>query len=182
MRLNTQRTVLRLCGTAMLLVVCIPQAYAASFWSFNTNDTAGAPGTTVGWDYTISNLDSMDWLSLTGLNVDPFLHGTPQLLFDFPIIAPSATLTVPYDGTNGLYELTWDGTAPMGFVNTGKFTLSADWYNGDPLTSGSFIAAAGDQSVTYRATVVPVPAAWVLFASGLAGLTAFRRRKHKIQN
>lgn len=178
MRLISQKTLSRSISVTLLLWIFSAQVHAATDWSFSTNNTAGAPGATVGWGYTITNFDSVNWLSLTGLSVDPFIHGTPQLLFDYPAIAPGSSLSVSYDGINGLYQFTWDSNAPLGFTNSGQFTLSADWYNGDPFAGGSFIDVAPERSASYTATVVPLPAAWVLLTSGLAGLALSRRRKN----
>ena len=73
-------------------------------------------------------------------------NGTPTLLFDFPILAPGGTVTEAFDSVNsiGLFELQWDVSAPVGFVNIGNFTLSGEWWDGDPLNGGNFIAAAPD--------------------------------------
>src|ERR1035437_6525673 len=82
----------------------------------------GSPGSTVGWGYSLANNDPTNWFLTILLNSDSFANGTPSLLFDFPIVAPGATVSVPYDpGTAGLYELTWDIGAPVGFVNSGNF-------------------------------------------------------------
>ncbi|HYR88897.1 MAG TPA: hypothetical protein VE422_32780, partial [Terriglobia bacterium] len=50
---------------------------------------SGTPGSTVGWGYTVANL-STNWLLTTNLSADLFLNGTPNALFDFPILAPGA--------------------------------------------------------------------------------------------
>jgi hypothetical protein len=145
---------------------------------------AGSPGTSVGWGYSITNQSSADWLVTTDLTADPFLHGTPTLLFDFPTIAPGQTITEPFDANTaaGLYELTWDSGAPDGFVNTGSFVLSAQWWDGDPLSGGAEIAAAPDASAAYSATAsavvnnAPEPSAWLMVGSGLIVLMRLRRR------
>ena len=95
---------------------------------------AGPPGSTVGWGYSITNNSLTDWFLPTVLNSDSFANGIPAVLFDFPMVAPGASISVSFDsGTaTGLYELTWDGGAPVGFVNSGNFVLSAQWWDGDP--------------------------------------------------
>jgi len=153
-----------------------------------SGDVSGLPGSTVGWGYSITNDSSADWLVTSDLTSDPFLNGTPNLTFDFPDLGPGATVTVPFSlvATTGcpappcgLYELTWDTTAPAGFVNSGDFTLSAQWWTGDPLNGGMFIMDASDSLASYSAMVVgsvPEPSAVLLLFGGL-GAVAFRMRR-----
>lgn len=184
--MKKQRYVFLILG--MLLLVGRLPAYAIPTWSFELIPMDGAvegpPGSTVGWGYTISNPDPLNWLAPWNVSADPFVNGTPNLIFDFPIVAPSTTITVPYDGINGFYELSWDASAPIGFTNSGSFIVSADWYDADPLAGGNFLEAAEDRSVSYLATVasvapapVPEPATWLLMASGFGGLAVWRRRQ-----
>lgn len=163
-------------------------AHAIPDWSFDTipagGDVEGPPGSTVGWGYTLTNPDPESFLALTGLTHDPVANGAPLALFDFPIVPPLETLSVPYDGVNGLFQLTWDATAPVGFTNGGVFVLSADWYNGDPLAGGTLVEAAPDRNAPYSATVarpVSEPPLRLWLASGLAGVAALasgRRTRH----
>lgn len=167
---------------AMILLLGGQSAYAIPDWSFNLlpagGNVSGPAGSTVGWGYEITNSDTDNWLSVWGLSADLFLNGSPMSLFDFPSLAPGASVTVPYDEVSGLglYQLTWDITAPNGFANSGTFILSADWYDGDPLGGGSWNGTAPDQNAAYTATVtsaaVPEPATWLLLVSGLAGVVA----------
>src|SRR4051812_20629330 len=86
----------------------------------SSGNIAGQVGTTIGWGYVITNPSSSgDWLVTDTLNADLFANGTPNSLFDFPILAPGTTLSVSYDPLTdaGLYKLSWDPTAPDGFVN-----------------------------------------------------------------
>lgn len=125
----------------------------------------GAPGSTVGWGYSLINTSLTDWFVTTNLSADSFANGTPSLIFDFPVIAPGATVAVPFNVLTGagLYQLTWDVGAPNAFVNGGNFVLSAQWWSGDPFNGGSLLFDATDTSVPYSATVsgasgVPEPA------------------------
>jgi hypothetical protein len=128
-----------------------------SFSVVPTGGTVQGPaGSTVGWGYSITNNDTTDWLVTTDLTAGTFTNGTPDpSLFDFPDIAPGATVTVPYDPTTGagLFGLTWNANAPIGFTDSGLFTLSAEWWSGDPLAGGSFLQAAADETAAYSATV-----------------------------
>lgn len=151
---------------------------------------SGPPGSTIGWGYSLTNTDPSNWFVSTNLNADSFSNGTPSLLFDFPILAPGGSVTEAFDSVNsiGLYELIWDPGAPVGFVNGGNFTLSGEWWDGDPLNGGNLIAAAPDVSLAYSATVtqgsssaVPEPSSWVLFVSAISVMfwrrLAVRNRK-----
>jgi hypothetical protein len=148
-----------------------------------SGDLAGPAGSTVGWGYSITNESPTDWLLTINLNSDSFLDGTANLLFDFPEVAPEATVTELFDPINsiGLYELTWDPDAPTGFVNSGNFVLSAQWYDGDPFNGGNYIADAPDTNAAYSATVspsgAPEPATLFPISVGMVLLGAKGRRR-----
>ena len=163
----------------LFLLGCHLPAYADPF-TFSTlpgsGDVAGPAGSTVGWGYSITNNSLTDWLVTTAISAGTFFNGIPSAIFDFPILAPGATISVPFSaaGGLGLYELTWNATAPAGFVNSGTFDLSAEWWNGDPFAGGSFLALAADETAPYTATVtaraLPVPSTLLLMVLGLAAL------------
>jgi PEP-CTERM motif len=148
-----------------------------------SGDVSGPPGSTVGWGYTITNNTAL-WIQAMAVSADAFLNGTPNLIFDFPAIAPGSFVTLDFSLVMtgscalppcGLYELTWDTTAPIGFVNSGTFIVSSDFYSCDPNMPGCFdLGAAPDASATYSATVTgtgtPEPSSLILMASGFAGL------------
>jgi len=137
---------------------------AADIYSFSLLPTdgnvAGTPGSTIGWGYSLTNQSSTYWLVTSGLNAGSFQNATPNLIFDFPDLAPGATVTVPFNAAMaaGLYELTWGSSAPLNFTNTGTFVLSAQWWNGNPLGNGTFVTNAPNASQAYAATVTPEPA------------------------
>src|SRR3989442_10738931 len=115
---------------AWAILIGSSAAYADTF-AFGSlppsGDVSGPAGSTVGWGYVITDPSPDNWLVLTGLSAGSFLNGTPDSsLFDFPILAPQTTLSVPFDPVNGtgLFALTWDTAAPAGFVNSGNFILS----------------------------------------------------------
>lgn len=137
-------------------------------------------GNTNGWGYTITNLSTTDWLVTTGVSAGPFAGGTANAIFDFPVVAPGATVSQAYrqfgdiscgPGPCGLYEFTWDLDAPINAENLGTFVLSAEWWTGDPLSGGQFITGADDTFAEYRTQViVPEPVTVVLAGAGLAVL------------
>lgn len=157
-------------------------------WSFELlpadGNISGPPGSTIGWGYTIRNLDDTDWLELTGISADQFEYGTADAgIFDFPILAPGATLIVGYDGISGLYALTWDISAPIDFINSGTFILSGEWWSDDPFTGGSSLLVAEDKSQPYTATVaaaVPEPTTILLLGSGLLSIFGLRKKPSTI--
>ena len=170
----------------LVFLLAAPPIWADTF-TFSlippTGDVSGAPGSTVGWGYTITNNSSDYWLVTTDLGATGSFHdGTPMDIFDFPDLAPGGTMTEDFNPAipTGLYELTWAGNAPGGSANSGNFDLSAQWYNGNPLSGGTFVSDATDQTQPYSASVVasvPEPAPFLLLLTGLWGLEALRKRR-----
>src|SRR5215471_6058332 len=118
-------------------------AQAGTVWSFATipasANIAGPAGSTVGWGYSITNPDASQWLVLSSVSADPFVQAMPLSIFDFPIVAPGITVSQPYNGASGLYQLTWNPGAAPGTTNSGTFVLSAEWWDGNPLAGGIFL-------------------------------------------
>ena len=158
-----------------LLFICLSAipAIAADVYTFNISspENVSGPGlpTVTGWGYTIQNQSSSDWLVTTGLSVGAFYYATPQLLFDFPALAPGATVDVPFDPVTprGLYAILWNANVPAGFVNSGTFALSAQWWSGDPSHGGTLISIAPGQSQPYSASLTPVPEPATVGLTGL---------------
>jgi hypothetical protein len=151
-------------------------AMAADIYTFTVppaENVSGPAGLSItGWGYTIHNESSSLWLVTTGLSTGTFLYATPALLFDFPDIAPGATVDVPYDPVTpaGLYQVVWNTDAPPGFVNSGTFALSAQWWSGNPLSGGTLVAIAPGESQPYSASFAAIPEPGTI---GLAGLALF---------
>ncbi len=164
----------------------------ADSWTFATLPADGAisgpAGSTIGWGYSITNNSSQDWLVLTDLVAGNFQDGTPNaFLFDFPILAPGATAMEQFDVVHGigLYSLQWDSNAPVGFTNSGNFVASADFYDGDPLGTGSFVSHGLDQTAPYSATVgtagpvaTPEPAGVFMVVGVLASVGLARKFRY----
>lgn len=133
----------------------------------------GAPGSLIGWGYSITNDSFTNWLEPLTVNAGIFQHATLDIgdYFDFPLIAPSQTVTEAFTSAgvsgfgSGLAGLTWALSAPLGFVNTGNFDLSACWAN----SAGACVQSAPDDLAAYSATVatvatVPEPPTWLVGA------------------
>jgi hypothetical protein len=179
----------------LLIAICLSilPVTAAELYTFTplgpeTVSGPGGVGSVTGWGYSIQNQSSSDWLVTTGLIAGAVFHATPQLLFDFPDVAPGATATVLYDPgppANGLYQLVWDANAPAGLVNSGSFTLEAQWWSGDPLAGGAFLATAPTVSEPYSTATTPEPAATGMLALSFllfGAARAFRRRRGVCQS
>jgi hypothetical protein len=177
---------LRLTLTA-LLFSCFSCPLAADSLTFSLlppgGTVTGSPGSTVGWGYSITNNSTLDWFIATGLNPDSsFSDGTPLSLFDFPNIGPGASAVESFDSVNsiGLYQFSWDPSAPSGDSNSGNFALSGQWWDGDPLNGGNFIANAIDTTAMYTAIVdnstsSPEPMSAFLALAGLVGIGCIRK-------
>ncbi len=171
---RNSRHLAQLAGVVLSLASPLWADSIASTLLPSDGNVSGPAGSLVGWGYSITNQSTSDWFLATNLNSDSFSNGTPTLLFDFPEVAPGATVTEPFDPVNGIgiYELQWDPVASVGFVNGGDFTLSGQWYDGDPFNGGNFIADAPDTLLPYSATVTgfvstPEPSNFILFGSGI---------------
>lgn len=149
----------------------------------------GPAGSLIGWGYSLTNDSTADWFMATNLDAGSFANGTPTSLFDFPILGPGQTVTETFDPINGIgiYELAWDSSAPTGFINSGDFVLSGQWWGGDPLSGGSYIADAPDTSLAYSATVsgtstVPEPSSFFVLACAMGILLTLSFKKARITN
>lgn len=187
-----------LCALAALLLNALlcsllwaPAAQAAPIvFTFATLPAGGAltghPGDTVGWGYQLVNTDALNWFVPTQLNATSFSLGTPDAsYFDFPTLAPGASATVAFDaGTHaGLYGLQIFSFALPGMSDIGNFSLSGEWWSGDPLAGGSFLQVSDLQlaplSVTLAVAGVPLPGTLWLLAAGLALLWLAQRGRQK---
>lgn len=147
-----------------LLALCL---FALPLMAADIYDFSVPPAVTVsslvgvqsGWGYSFTNESSSLWLVTTGLSTGSFQYAVPNLIFDFPDLAPGATVEVPYDPITpaGLFEISWDTTVPPGFLDSGNFTLSAQWWSGDPLNGGTLVSSAPVATVPYSVGLNPIP-------------------------
>lgn len=183
-------TLFRMCLAVVLMLLWVSAPVSADDFSFSTipasGDISGPPGSTIGWGFSITN-NSQDWLETTALNAGSFLElnalvsPNPNLLFDYPIVSPEATVKMDYlAGSSGLYEITWDLLATVGFVNSGDFVLSGELFSTDPTSVGAVdLGAAPDLMTPYTASVaaVPEPSTMILMLTACASVVAFLRRR-----
>ena len=149
-------------------------------WSFSAlpdnGVVSGVAGSTIGWGYTITNNDPSLWLVTAGLIPNGFANGTPNIIFDMPSIAPQQSMTINYDGTNGLCQFTWDVGTPVGTTNNGNFSLyafySATAY-GDMVEGGTLLNKTAPFTATVSAAVAPEPSSATLVGAGLMALAGF---------
>ena len=164
----------------LAFLMCTLAASAADVYTLDllplTGAVQGVAGSTIGWGYELQNQSTNLWLVPVSLNGGTFENSAPELLFDFPVLAPSSAVTQVFDqaAMSGLYQLTWNSSAPVGFSESGNFTLEAQWWNGNPLAGGVLVSAAPVANVPYVAKVtasaVPEPNTFVLMATTVTGL------------
>lgn len=153
-----------------------------------TGAIRGTAGQTVGWGYRLENTDTANWFVPTALSASSFSIGTPDgSYFDFPILAPGAGADSAFDPVlhAGLYGVQIDPSALPTQRDSGAFTLSGEWWSGDPFAGGSFLRASDallvplSVEVVEATAAVPLPGSLPLVALGLALLAGRERRGKK---
>ena len=144
-----------------------------------TGDISGSPGSTVGWGYSITNKSTTDWLGELGLTAGVFTNGVANAIFDYPIIAPGQTVTEFFNASVplGLYEFTWNATAPVGSVNSGAFLLTGSFYadESDADNDSNEISTEIDsQSFSVTVSSVPELGSWILLVTVMAGVVLIK--------
>ena len=153
----------------------------------SSSSVSGPAGSTVGWGYKIVN-NTSDWVETLNLTADVFTNGTPNSIFDFPVIAPFSTLTEGFTTVSepgcptpdcGLFEFMWASNPPIGSTNSGTFTITSELFATSPLTDPNAIdlGPAPNLTAAYSASVTagPEPGTAVLLLFGVAGLTLRRK-------
>ncbi|MET3130664.1 hypothetical protein AAKU55_000922 [Oxalobacteraceae bacterium GrIS 1.11] len=184
----------QLCAMAglSLALLLAPGARATPFtFTFSSlpsgGQISGQPGQLIGWGYDVLNTDAGNWFVPTQLSVSSFALGAPDAgYFDFPIVAPGASHSANFDAasTSGLYGLQLFNFVLPGQSESGMFTLSGEWWSGDPLAGGSFLqTSAAVQSpftvLVVSATTVPSPGTLSLLGGGLLLFWLGQRRRQK---
>lgn len=153
---------------------------------------SGAPGTTVGWDFSIAG-DSQYWTVITAvqLGTDPSPVGTSADFTDlispssFYLLAPNMTLT---NMTAGMQLATFfiPGNVAVG-QNSPPLSILLDYdlYDGDPNVAGQQVGFSHVDSAAAQIDVVapqmggsstPEPGTWMLLLSAIPGFACRRLR------
>jgi hypothetical protein len=186
--MNTIRSViLRLAAMAALLAPLGAQALPFTF-TFGLQPPggviSGAPGQLIGWGYTLTNTDSVNWFVPTQLSASSFSLGAPDAgYFDFPILGPGLGASTAFDPVAGagLFGLQLHAADLPGQSESGQFTLGGEWWSGDPLAGGMFLQASDRALAPFTVQVagagVPEPATLPLLAGAGSVWLALRRRR-----
>ena len=139
-----------------------------------SSSITGAPGTTIGWGYSLYNDNTSDWYVPDSISTPSFTIGIPNVLFDYPSVAPLTTVSQSYvTGLQGLLELAISSSANIGAVDLGTIYLYGSFWDSDPYTNSSatIVASAPTVSANVTSTVTapattPEPASiWLLVSA-----------------
>ena len=101
------------------------------------------------------------WLVPTSLNAGLFSFSLPEQFFTYPVLQPGTQVELPFHlfTAQGLFAVTWDGSASYGARETGVFFLEAEWWTGDPAAGGALVGLADPTALPYEALLAPVMSA-----------------------
>jgi PEP-CTERM motif len=166
---------------------------SASVLALSLKDLAGAPGSRVGWGFTLSNDTTFD-LYVLRVYADGALFGTggnsalgtfrDDIAFTTAnngiVVAAGDTYTGSFPA-NGLASFALNSTAPNQVSVSGKLYLDYELYdsNVDFQGAGALTAKYQGQDALASVSVVPEPSTYALFSLGLGGLALLKRRQRK---
>ena len=161
-----------------VVVLAAARAFAGPVLTALPNSSIeGSPGSSIGWGYSIFNDSPTLWYLPSVFSAPVFGIGTPVSLFDYPAVAPLATVTQAYTGALGLLRVDIFPGAAAGQSDSGSIILSGAYWNGDPFQGGAGIVGAAPDAVASIAagvTTVPEPSTAL---PGLAALLLAAGRK-----
>lgn len=173
-----------------MLLLGIP-AFAAPVLTLDpATPLVGAPGTTVGWGFTLTNTTNYIVVYQVSFLTNPAPNTFADLLGpQFLVLGGANTsVTQAYDPINSLGLGTYSiaPATPTGLI-TGQLGYSYDEYSSDPNDpnfdpDASFLASNtlfvnATVNVQNRTPEVPEPSTWALALTGLAAAVALQRRR-----
>lgn len=160
-------------------------AFASPLFTFTTTPPiqSALPGQTLGFNYTITNLDTERFLVVD--SIDPITNVPGQITWDstpflLPVVGPSS-----FD-SNVFANFTLDSLIPAGSGPfSGNFVINVQWYVGDPFVDGTPVGDLESASSAYQVNLlregppgeIPEPATFAMMAGGLLAAGFFARRK-----
>jgi len=132
---DTMRTLI-----VALLLFGVERSFGATLSTLPSDGSVfGHPGETVGWGYSIEN-DTSSWLVPMGLSANGILFGSLTDVYDYGVVAPLSTATIPYQFaspggagfSSGLFEYLIPGATPTGLTQSGSFILQYQFFSDNP--------------------------------------------------
>jgi hypothetical protein len=168
-------------STAVILSPPIAAAQTITLTPTPASSQSGTAGTTLGWGYTITN-NTADYYQPEALDLTPMANDTPNILFDFPTVAPGSSVSEVFNAVTGtgLVEILLGGAA--GTVDTATLTMIGELFADGALTQDLGAApnvAAAITATTTGATGVPEghPLPFMMLAFGAIVCCFYKRLK-----
>lgn len=177
-----------------LLLFTVERSFGATFSTLPSDGSVfGHPGETVGWGYSIEN-DTNSWLVPMGLSANGILFGSLNDVYDYGVVAPFSTTTIPYQFatpggagfSSGLFEYLFPGATPVGLTQSGSFILQYQFFNDNPDINSSAAAIGSVLSFPEQAfsvttfDAVPEPASGgLLLMTLVVGKLCLSRRSRR---
>lgn len=150
-------------------------------------DVEGAPGSTVGWGFTLSN-DTSDFLLVTGaaFTPNPAPLGTFQDFIsavNLTLVGPDSALSQQFDpvAQTGVGAFQIASFVPFGTLIKGDLLIDYTLFSGDPTSDPTATLVVADASIATATSVyaTPEPAYLPLLALAALPLLAGLRRRRK---
>lgn len=150
----------------------------------------GAPGTAVGWGFTLTS-DPNEWISVIASFTTDESNGSLGFYFDLigsqggpaggvlPAGAPDWVQDFDLNAQTGVGYFQIVPDAPLASVNSGNLHVLYERFSDDPASCGECHIDAGELVVPFSFTVdteVPEPATWGLLMVGTLGAAVGRKR------